>query len=88
MDAALSLPFELEALSRAKRYQQWVADAVQPLMGKRILELGSGLGNMSQWLPVRERLVLTETDHRFIQALEKKSLPRKIPPKSPCAHLI
>lgn len=56
------VPFELSALADAKRYQQWVADTVAPYLGRRILEVGAGIGSMSAWLPRRERLVLTELD--------------------------
>jgi hypothetical protein len=34
-------------------------DAIQPYMGRRILEVGAGISNMSR-LPVRERLVLAD----------------------------
>ncbi len=68
------LPFELEALSRAKRYQSWIYDTVHPYLGRRILELGSGVGNMSTWLPVRELLVLTETDPTFVKILKNKTI--------------
>lgn len=63
------IPFELESLAQAKRYQGWVADFVTPHLGSRILELGAGMGNMSGWLPRRERLVLTESDPHLLSIL-------------------
>lgn len=68
------LPFELVSLAQATRYQKWVADVVEPWMGSRILEIGSGIGNMSRWLPRRERLVLTEADPKLFKLLERTDL--------------
>jgi SAM-dependent methyltransferase len=67
------LPFELDSLSKAVNYQRWVSDAVQPFMGRRILEFGAGIGNMSRWLPVRERLVLTETEPLLLDVLRDRA---------------
>lgn len=66
-----TLPFELEALSRARRYQAWLYETVAPFLGSRILEIGSGVGNLSQWLPIRDRLILTETDPQLFLRLEQ-----------------
>lgn len=66
------MPFELESLAKAVNYQQWVSETIRPYMGRRILEVGAGIGNMSQWLPVRERLVLTETEPALLQALSDR----------------
>jgi SAM-dependent methyltransferase len=64
-----SLPLELEALRKAVNYQRWIADAVTPYVGERILEVGSGLGSMSRWLPLRKRLVLTECEPMLLEEL-------------------
>jgi SAM-dependent methyltransferase len=66
------LPFELEALRKAVNYQRWVADAVTPYLGERILEVGSGLGSMSRWLPVRKKLVLTECEPMLLEELRRQ----------------
>ncbi len=68
---AASLPFELEALRKAVNYQRWIADTVAPHLGRRILEVGAGLGSMSARLPVRERLVVTEREPELLQALRE-----------------
>ncbi len=51
-EPTIEMPFELESLAKAVNYQRWVSDAIQPYMGRRILEVGAGVGTMSQWLPV------------------------------------
>jgi SAM-dependent methyltransferase len=65
-----SLPFELAALRGAVNYQRWVAESVAPYLGSRILEVGAGVGSMSRWLPLRERLVLSELEPELLQLLE------------------
>ena len=66
----MQIPFELDSLSKAHRYQQWLYDSVAPYMGKRVLELGSGIGNLSQWLPEGELLVLSEVEPQLIDVLK------------------
>ncbi|MGK5082336.1 class I SAM-dependent methyltransferase [Bdellovibrionota bacterium FG-1] len=61
--------FELEALAQAHHYQRWIYRTIEPFLGSRILEFGAGIGNMSQWLPVREKLILTETDPALLKVL-------------------
>jgi SAM-dependent methyltransferase len=68
----VQLPFELDSLAEARNYQRWVSGAVRPYLGTRILEIGSGIGNMSQWLPARELLVLTETDASLVELLRER----------------
>ena len=65
-------PYELEVLSQAKNYQKWMIDEVKPFFGNRILELGSGMGNLSQWLPLRELLALTEADESLFHFLSTR----------------
>jgi SAM-dependent methyltransferase len=64
------IPFELMSLTKAINYQKWVVDTVTPFLGKRIIEVGSGIGNLSRWLPVREKLVITEASEQLFPILE------------------
>jgi SAM-dependent methyltransferase len=67
-----AVPFELEVLVNANRYQKWLVDVVRPYLGKRVLELGSGIGNMSRHLPLQERLVFSEISPALIKILESR----------------
>jgi glycosyltransferase involved in cell wall biosynthesis len=49
-------------LSRARRYNRWLASAIGPAMGRRVLELEAGFGCLSRWLPRRDRLTLADAD--------------------------
>jgi 2-polyprenyl-3-methyl-5-hydroxy-6-metoxy-1,4-benzoquinol methylase len=52
----------LDTLSSTKRFNRWMADTVvRPYLGKRILELGAGIGNMTQHLS-RGRVTYMATD--------------------------
>ncbi|MDZ4696598.1 MAG: methyltransferase domain-containing protein [Deltaproteobacteria bacterium] len=63
------LPFELDALAGAHRYQAWVAKLVLSFLGERILEVGAGIGSMSNHLPARKRLILSEMEPALLERL-------------------
>lgn len=69
----MQTPFELDALAKAHHYQKWIYESVAPHLGKRVLELGSGIGNLSQWLPDGELLVLSELESELISVLKGNS---------------
>ncbi|MBS1958082.1 MAG: class I SAM-dependent methyltransferase [Bdellovibrionales bacterium] len=70
--AAADVPFELSLLEGAQNYSQWIYSSVEPFMGRRIMELGAGIGNLTQWLPRRDLLVITEADDSLITRLRQK----------------
>jgi glycosyltransferase involved in cell wall biosynthesis len=51
----------LHALSAAPRFNRWMADTIRPFVGERVLEIGSGIGNLTRAL-VRGRLRYVATD--------------------------
>lgn len=67
-----SVPFELQSLANAHRYQRWLYSSVERHLGNRILELGSGIGNLSQHLPVRDRLILSDLEESFVASLKRR----------------
>lgn len=66
------IPFELQHMELAHHYQKWIMDSLEPYLGQRILEVGAGIGNHSVWLPVREKLVITEADAGLFKILQGK----------------
>jgi len=68
----VKLPFELSSLTQAVRYQEWIYRTIAPFLGRRILEIGAGIGNMSRWMPLRERLILTENSPELLSILKKQ----------------
>jgi SAM-dependent methyltransferase len=61
----------LEVMSAAPRYNAWMYDAIAPHLGRRILEVGSGIGNMSEHLlaGAPERVILTDLDPFYRERL-------------------
>ena len=54
----------LEIMSAAPQYNAWMYETVAPWIGRRVLEVGSGIGNMSAYMldAGAEHLVLTDMD--------------------------
>src|SRR5213592_4937517 len=44
----------LERMAAAPRYNRWMFDRLRPWVGRRVLEIGAGIGNMSAFLVDRE----------------------------------
>ncbi len=61
----------LEVLKRTGGYNTWLFRQLQPHLGRRVLEVGSGIGNLSRLLLDRERAVLTDLDPDYLLALER-----------------
>jgi SAM-dependent methyltransferase len=61
----------LEIMASAPRYNAWQYDVIAPYLGQRVLEVGSGIGNISQYLVAagRELVVLTDTDEWYRRQL-------------------
>jgi SAM-dependent methyltransferase len=61
----------LEIMQAAPRYNRWQYDRVAPFLGRRICEVGSGIGNMSALFldGAPELLVLTDTDPYYRETL-------------------
>jgi glycosyltransferase involved in cell wall biosynthesis len=63
-------PDILDTLSRAKRFNRWMADTVMPYMGNEVLELGAGIGNLTRLLaPRRRRYIATDIDTEHLTRL-------------------
>ena len=48
------LSFELESLSLAVNYQKLVYETIEPYLGNSIIEVGAGIGNISQLKVLKE----------------------------------
>jgi SAM-dependent methyltransferase len=61
----------LEVMHLAPRYASWQVDAVRPFIGRRICEVGSGIGNIAANLLELdpELLLLTDTDAYYLERL-------------------
>jgi SAM-dependent methyltransferase len=62
----------LERMAAAPRYNRWMFERLRPWVGRRVLEIGAGIGNMSAFLADRERLVLTDTEDYYLGRLRER----------------
>jgi len=62
----------LERLAGARNYNRWLTDRLQRWVGRRVLEIGAGLGNMSEFVLDRERVVLSDTDPYYLTRLRER----------------
>jgi SAM-dependent methyltransferase len=56
----------------APAYNRWTYDRIARWIGPRVLEVGAGIGNLSQFFVDRERVVLTDTESDYRDALWRR----------------
>src|SRR3977135_2446531 len=54
------------------RLNCWMFDRLRPWVGRRVLEIGAGIGNMSAFLVDRDRVVLTDTEPYYLGRLRER----------------
>src|SRR3989442_4745055 len=65
----------LERMAAAPRYNRWMFDRLRPWVGRRVLEIGAGIGNMSAFLVDQarvDRVVLTDTERYYLGRLRER----------------
>jgi SAM-dependent methyltransferase len=62
----------LERLAAAPRFNRWMYDRLAPWIGDAVIEVGSGIGNLSQFLVDRPRVVLTDTEPAYRAHLDRR----------------
>ncbi len=66
-------PEILETLSGAPRFNRWMAATVAPFLGRRVLEIGAGIGNLTRHLaPRRERYIAADIDGEHLARLRTR----------------
>lgn len=62
----------LGAMSRATRFNRWMADTLAPWIMGDVLELGAGIGNLTRLLAPRARKYwATDVDEKYLEALRE-----------------
>jgi SAM-dependent methyltransferase len=59
----------LSRLARAPRFNAWMADTIRPFCGQKILEIGSGTGNLTRRLVPRGLYVASDVNPLYLQTL-------------------
>jgi glycosyltransferase involved in cell wall biosynthesis len=66
----------LVRLSRAPRFNSWMAETIRRYCGERVLEIGSGVGNMTRRLVPRTQYVASDINPLYLHALGALSVER------------
>jgi glycosyltransferase involved in cell wall biosynthesis/phospholipid N-methyltransferase len=64
----------LHRLERAQNFNQWMADAVAPHLGARVLEIGAGIGNITSWLLPRDLYLASDINPQYLDYLANMRL--------------
>jgi glycosyltransferase involved in cell wall biosynthesis len=64
----------LVEMERARRFNIWMADTLRQYVGDRVLEIGAGIGNLTNQLIPREMYVASDRDPNYIQYLRSSSM--------------
>jgi len=62
----------LEITEKAKNYNHWIFEVIKPYLGKRILEIGSGLGTFTEMLSAKNFVIASEVDTQYLVILKEK----------------
>ena len=62
----------LRVMTQAPHYNRWIADKLTPWAGQRVLEVGSGLGTMTQFFVDREYVLATDRRADYLTALRSR----------------
>jgi SAM-dependent methyltransferase len=61
----------LEMMDGAVNYLKWIADCLGGNLGDRVIEIGAGLGGLTQYLLQKELVVAVDTYHRYVEYLRE-----------------
>jgi SAM-dependent methyltransferase len=64
----------LARLARAPRFNHWMSDTIRPYIGTKVLEIGAGIGNMTQTLLPRDLYWATDINPHYLPSLRGLAL--------------
>ena len=62
----------LQRISVLDHYNDWIIERIRPWVGDTVLEVGSGIGNISRYFLDRKKLILTDCQEEYIEQLREK----------------
>ena len=66
----------LGRMARAPRFNAWMADTIRPYCGRRVLEIGSGTGNLTRRLIPRDQYVASDVNPLYLSTLRSLTTDR------------
>ena len=64
----------LHRLEHARRFNRWMSESIQRYVGARVLEIGAGIGNITEWLVPRDLYVASDINQHYLAYLRTLSL--------------
>ena len=62
----------LRRMARLQQYNRWLHDRFDGYLGRRILEVGSGVGNQTRYFADRDRVVASDIEPHYVRELQNK----------------
>jgi glycosyltransferase involved in cell wall biosynthesis len=62
----------LQSVRRARGFNGWLVRQLAPFIGRRVLEAGSGIGNLTEFFLDRERLACVDVDPFYVERLSQR----------------
>ena len=60
----------LQNMKRLHRYNRWIFSNFRPFLGRRVLEIGSGIGNITKFLLDRDLVIATDVEPKYLSLLK------------------
>ena len=60
----------LQRMKKLRRYNQWIFSKFHPFLGRRVLEIGSGVGNITKLLLDRDVIIATDVEPKYLTFLK------------------
>jgi glycosyltransferase involved in cell wall biosynthesis len=60
----------LQRMRKLRRYNQWIFSKFHPFLGRRVLEVGSGIGNITKFLLDRDLVIATDIEPKYLTLLK------------------
>jgi glycosyltransferase involved in cell wall biosynthesis len=60
----------LQRMKRLHRYNRWIFSKFRPFMGRRVIEIGSGIGNITKLLLDRDLIIATDVEPKYLTLLQ------------------
>jgi glycosyltransferase involved in cell wall biosynthesis len=62
----------LRRMAALDRYNAFLFEQIRPAIGQRVLEVGAGTGNLTQFLRDRDKVVATDVDPEYVELLRRR----------------
>ncbi len=60
----------LQNMKKLHRYNRWIFSKFRPFLGRRVLEIGSGIGNITKFLLDRDLVIATDVELKYLTLLK------------------